>query len=60
MKHDAEAAAGKMLMEFFAEVTPECFNRGCIIVSPVVSLVEPPLQACGNDGLTGFEILFSL
>jgi hypothetical protein len=43
-------------------VTPECFYRGSTVltmilspvewvrISPVVSLVEPPLKACGNDG----------
>ncbi len=31
-------------------VTPECFNRGSILLSPVVSSVEPPIEAFGNDG----------
>src|SRR5919109_1349992 len=34
-------------------VTPECFNRGPVPLSPVVSLVEPLLKASGNDGLVG-------
>jgi hypothetical protein len=36
---------------FSKVVTPECFIEGLVRVSPVVSPVEPPLKACGNDGL---------
>src|SRR6266705_1614548 len=37
-------------------VTPECFYRGSSPSSPVVSLVEPSLKACGNDGLSSPQL----
>jgi hypothetical protein len=30
-------------------VTPECFYRGSSPNPPLVSRVEPPLKACGNE-----------
>ena len=36
-------------MRLINGVTPECFNRGPVPVSPVVSRVEPPIKAFGND-----------
>src|SRR5207249_2905711 len=50
----ASCGVSKNIYESFSEVvTPECLIGGPVRVSPVVSLVEPSLQACRNDGLRG-------
>ena len=36
---------------FLKNVTPECHYRGSSQNPPAVRPVEPPLNACGNDGL---------
>jgi hypothetical protein len=38
-------------MKYYPSVVPNVFYRGHSEVSPVVSSVEPPLKARGNDGV---------